>query len=47
MQCETCKSWDEWQTCLPDGVLVEPTLESAWAGHYICGNCGNIEKGSN
>lgn len=25
--------------CLPDGELIEPTLDSAWSGLYLCARC--------
>ena len=36
---------DELDTCLPDGTYVEPTIDSAWEGHYLCINCGRVVEG--
>ncbi len=30
------------ETCLDDGTLVEPTVESNWKGFYSCNHCGAI-----
>lgn len=30
----------------PQGVEMEPTLDSDWAGHYVCGQCGDVRHQS-
>jgi hypothetical protein len=37
-------SWEDgFDTCLPDGTLIEPLIGSAWAGHYKCVRCDKVE----
>ena len=44
MKCTKCGSYDEWQTCLPNGQEIQPEIGSAWDNHYRCGNCSNIQQ---
>ena len=38
----TCKNTPHtsgFDTCLADGTVVEPTVDSAWEGLYLCNDC--------
>jgi hypothetical protein len=37
--CRNTPYTDGFDTCLADGTVIEPTIDSAWDGLYICNRC--------
>lgn len=38
-RCGNYPAAEGFDTCLPDGTLVEPDIGGPWAGHYRCLRC--------
>lgn len=38
-QCGNIPDTGGFDPCLPDGTVVEPTLDSGWDCHYRCRDC--------
>ena len=43
MICNKWQTMNEWDTCRPDGTLVDvDVVTHGWVGHFIC-TCGNVQ----
>lgn len=43
-ECGNTINGSGFDTCLPDGTLVEPTLDSKWDCDYLCNDCGLVHN---
>jgi len=43
-ECGNTPDSDGFDTCLADGKLIEPNINSEWDSHYKCVRCKRVYK---